>query len=239
MKHSNVHKRGLQPIHGFTLIELLVVVAIISVLISLLLPSLSQARESAKQITCANNLRTLMSAQTFYAQDNRVYAGYWYSGAGAINFVQSYIMKTKVYDPYAKKGQPVNISPYVCPNVPPVVIISESPRLVEGNPNPYGWNAKIGSWTYGQNPATNAPYFPFHSPERISRPSMVIGWSEGGAAGVLYNPWISWGWTLYPIDLRHGASSRLIANAVFLDGHCGKLNDYDLHKTRLLYDPDQ
>lgn len=54
--------------NGFTLIELLVVVAIIAVLISLLLPALQTARQSAKWMVCANNLRQLSNATFAYQQ---------------------------------------------------------------------------------------------------------------------------------------------------------------------------
>ncbi|MBN2445508.1 MAG: prepilin-type N-terminal cleavage/methylation domain-containing protein [Phycisphaerae bacterium] len=56
---------------AFTLIELLVVVAIIALLISILLPSLSAAREQAKAAVCKSGLHQLALATTYYAEENR------------------------------------------------------------------------------------------------------------------------------------------------------------------------
>ncbi len=55
---------------GFTLIELLVVVSIIALLISILLPSLTNAREQAKLIKCLSNQRNLGQAGAVFTQDH-------------------------------------------------------------------------------------------------------------------------------------------------------------------------
>jgi prepilin-type N-terminal cleavage/methylation domain-containing protein len=56
---------------GFTLIEILVVIAIIALLASLLLPSLSRSREYAKEVACMNNLRQAAIAFNGYMVDNK------------------------------------------------------------------------------------------------------------------------------------------------------------------------
>ena len=52
---------------GFTLIELLVVIAIISLLVSILLPSLTKAKELARRAVCMSNIHNLTLGLNMYA----------------------------------------------------------------------------------------------------------------------------------------------------------------------------
>jgi prepilin-type N-terminal cleavage/methylation domain-containing protein/prepilin-type processing-associated H-X9-DG protein len=68
---------------GFTLIELLVVVAIIALLISILLPSLSRAKAQARQVVCNTHLLSLAKTSRLYAADNKDYLPRGIQGFGA------------------------------------------------------------------------------------------------------------------------------------------------------------
>ena len=57
--------------NGFTLIELLVVIAIISLLVSILVPSLTAARDLAKMTVCRSNMHNIGLALHLFAGDNQ------------------------------------------------------------------------------------------------------------------------------------------------------------------------
>ena len=67
-------------IKAFTLIELLVVISIIAMLLAVLMPTLSRARDQARKVLCSNNLRTIGTGDLMYTQESddwHLPAYYW------------------------------------------------------------------------------------------------------------------------------------------------------------------
>jgi prepilin-type N-terminal cleavage/methylation domain-containing protein/prepilin-type processing-associated H-X9-DG protein len=98
---------------GFTLIELLVVVAIIALLISILLPALNKARESAKTSVCASNVHQMMLAIHYYAEDH---AGHlpWIRGSAASGYRNApydQFHQILIMYPYIK-----DLKSFICPS---------------------------------------------------------------------------------------------------------------------------
>lgn len=66
-------KHKILQLNKFTLLELLVVISIIVILMSLLLPGLKSAKESAKKTICLANLKQLTTGSLLYISDNNDY----------------------------------------------------------------------------------------------------------------------------------------------------------------------
>src|SRR3954470_3603336 len=69
---------------GFTLVELLVVIGVIAALIAILLPALARAREAARTVACASNVRQIGVASLAYAGRNQGYLPVTVLGPGLI-----------------------------------------------------------------------------------------------------------------------------------------------------------
>jgi prepilin-type N-terminal cleavage/methylation domain-containing protein len=115
---------------GFTLVELLVVIAIIGVLVALLLPAVQAARESARRMSCGNNLKQIsLAVHNYHDTMNKLPPGEangTYAGSSAFVAILPYLEANNTFTLYDftqgnsaavnKAAVEQKIKSYICPS---------------------------------------------------------------------------------------------------------------------------
>ena len=218
----------------------MIVIAIIAILAGMLLPALNRVRETARGLSCKNNLKTIQSAHHMYSDDNKEWIlpgsqpstvenfwGLWYERLAGkeltgktrgTNYGVSYF------------GMSVTKGTFVCPSEKKKFSESASPDTVQNTH--YTVNTCVAGH---RSLATSAPTLARTRKLRdITTPSNVIYGADGLNYGscYLYSP----GHLMY----RHGAKplremgnptysttpiGKGFANCSFLDGHVGNFTN--------------
>jgi prepilin-type N-terminal cleavage/methylation domain-containing protein/prepilin-type processing-associated H-X9-DG protein len=165
---------------GFTLIELLVVIAIIAILAAILFPVFAQAREKARQSTCASNLKQIALAVLQYTQDydefyplennlkgsSPAVPGLFYCGGSGTTNQLYYSWPDRLY-PYLKSTAIFN-----CPD--------GASASVEGGGHPetaychYGLNIFLSQYANGNTGLAGTTLYGTYSTANVQRPASII-----------------------------------------------------------------
>lgn len=208
-------ERPLSARRAFTLIELLVVVAIIALLLSILLPSLTRAKEQARIAKCGSNLRTIVQAAAAYLLDNNTFVfafpqGYYVNGEprGAALFTE-FIWGGGIPDkhksdwdnsqgdgPFTKSGNPADVYKFLAVERPMNAYVT--PEV--------SWDDPRRMWTgEGKNtPRVQIPYelpdvFKCPSDSTAAVPSANRAVEPPGEPDSIFRTWEFWS-NSYPIN---------------------------------------
>ena len=220
MEKKRKEARALKSRSGFTLIELLVVVAIIAILAAMLLPTLSKARERARQAVCINNLKQIGLGFAMYTQDNDGWFPFMtdhenWTYSGAIFYWNSLILPY-VTNPIPDAQGNINTATafrytflttqgYVrsknffrCPSAP--AKLQHHCIYVD-----YGMNREIGG------PSSVVHW----KDSQIRKPSQMVLVAGGKRAGTVNDGWYGLANYGYLADVRHGDKVMCL----FVDQH--------------------
>jgi type II secretory pathway pseudopilin PulG len=146
---------------GFTLVEAIVIVALLALLVMLLLPTLSQGRESARRSLCRANLRQIGMCTASYSVDSRA--------AVMIAEPRFWIYQSPYQDPWPNYQGPVTPNYYDRYWVSylydlgyyrDVNVINCPSDLLGRNPPLEAWSSArvLGNWIYDMATASNSSY---------------------------------------------------------------------------------
>jgi len=235
-QEMQMHSHRLARSTAFTLLELLVVVSIIALLMGLLVPAITKARESARRAKCMSNIHQLSVAMLAYANDND--GNYPNAGESPDYFSWS----TPGYNTHAHPWLPLqryidDTGVLYCPsalykNVScPATLGSYPANFQRGTVQP--WSTIMNSDThYGymqwmttkagsecllifESPCLYGHQIGFTSTAFADAPAALLM----GSGGIFTGTGVKW-WGLINSGINNGPFAHDVgSNAVFVDGH--------------------
>lgn len=198
---------------GFTLVELLVVVAIVAILAALLLPVFARARETARKVVCASNLRQIGFAFAMYCGDyDDLYPNngdpYLWMGRRWRWLLQPYLAQAMQRDP-ADPNNPLRSRDF-----PPGILLCPSDPWAadKWDSTSYGYSAAFYHSPAQVNAMTTLDLYAGSPPPNVSQSQAAV---RLPAQKVLVAEWLA----AHEGLLEGWWSWRAARNYLFADGH--------------------
>ena len=222
----------------FTLIELLVVIAIIAILAGMLLPALSEARNSVKAADCMSKQKQISAAMMQYSNDYNEYAmplytgnqggGTWHSESMIGTYLGAWLYGVDTSKPARSPGI------FFCqsdrtPNEVRKVNTNEYAMMWENSsPISIGLNKNISKHASWNSTDLWKKINTFKHPSASYMGGDSIGWAtcNNSSVGSVFAPFVGDGtWHYWRINFRHTGKR---ANGMWWDGHVSSIRYTDL-----------
>ncbi|MEM9753888.1 MAG: DUF1559 domain-containing protein [Planctomycetota bacterium] len=231
---------------AFTLIELLVVISIIALLVAILLPTLTSAREAARASVCKSYMKQLGIADATYAVDyDGFYTPIWRTDAvhGSTHWLQNLDFRDRVQVQEIVTNRAIWTGDSMCPSA----TLAEEEAVVRFNAAsvPVIPGAKFAPYSYGSNateptggflptvitsPPINGTEL-IYKPEELPAPSDTLHVADamdwrvrhGNSSGTYFGE-VAASVSNANVAYRHNGSANLLA----YDGHVESANEQDL-----------
>ncbi len=201
---------------GFTLIELLVVISIIALLISILLPALSLARETANIAYCTSNLKTIAAVANMYMDDEDELVLPWHLGFGVAPGIK--YMSEFIYG-----GFKAPVKSLVFPNLDVYLVSIQqrpynryiAPGLTSGVLNPPGGGGIVKNYICPSDKSDTIPLVGGTIPPNNS--TTYSSWETHGssfAIGWFWNEDPQWGGPRYYLNDMTARGRRMLKKKI-------------------------
>jgi len=217
MKNFNPHRSN-----AFTLIEILIVVGIVGILVAILIPTVSSAKENARAVICRSNLSQWALVMSAYVEEHAGFLPYESRGDESLG-------RICWYDAMNWSGKSGGQKGFEKVKVCPTVALT-NPNCEES----YRMNSKLAD-----TKSDSQYYMPYRRLGSLTRPGQTVVLFDGDVGGTTVSLKGRWKLKNSEVNCRHNG----FANLLFADWHVAyytskALTEKSVNNTPIVWQPE-